>query len=491
MMRLRLFARDDPSRQLESRVLDEGEVSIGRGAQADWAVDDPGRALSRLHLVVAVRGGMLTVRDTSTNGVFLGSPRQRPERDRPVPVSPGEPIQFGPYMLLAEAETAGADLPPFAPAPPSAPSPAATASPFGAPADRGEVERAKPRNPFGSALKADPIALDEDPAETDAWERRREYKAGDWNPAPHRRPDHSEMIGSAQAWAEPPAPAEREHGLGFDAPFTGPILREPDAPSPDAVQIPSNWDAPAPAEAAPLAADPAPQSILPVEPARPDTPAPGAAEPVAPAPPNARPSTSPAADAALFDAFCAGAHLSPNNFAGQDRAELMERLGALYRQSILGVADLMNERTALKNDFRMVRTTIRAQGNNPFKWVPPQRIAVELLRDEDGSGYVTGERALNEALHDVKAHMLCMLAGMRAALGATFDLLAPSEIEQRVSRGGFVIPGQKGAAAWNEYAELFATLRREADDSAEGPINRAFRDAYEAQLRQLDGGTGR
>jgi len=212
--------------------------------------------------------------------------------------------------------------------------------------------------------------------------------------------------------------------------------------------------------------------------------------------PTPRPVTAPApaaaGDDALFDHFCAGARLSPNAFAGEDRALLMERLGAVYRQAILGVADLMSERTALKNDFRMVRTTIRPEGNNPFKWVPPQRIAVELLRSEDGSGYVTGERALSEALHDVKAHMLCVLAGMRGAIGATFDLLSPAEIEARTANRGFVMPGQRSAAAWTDYVEQFASQRREADDSVDGPINRAFRDAYEDQLRQIDApGRGR
>ncbi|MET0270359.1 MAG: type VI secretion system-associated FHA domain protein TagH, partial [Sphingomonas sp.] len=178
---------------------------------------------------------------------------------------------------------------------------------------------------------------------------------------------------------------------------------------------------------------------------------------------------------------------SPDAFAGEDRARVMERLGTVYRQAILGIADLMGERTALKNDFRMVRTTIRPQNNNPFKWAPPQRIAIELLRTDDGSGYSTGEAALNEALHDVKAHMLCVLAGMRGAIGATFDLLSPSEIEARTANRGFVMPGQKSAAAWSEYVEQFATQRREADDSAEGPINRAFRQSYEDQARALDG----
>ncbi len=508
MIRLRLFNRQDPSRQIDSRVLDEGEMTIGRGIKADWQVPDPERDMSRLHLTVAVRGGMLTIRDTSANGVFVGNPRTRLDHDRPVSVSRGESIVFGPYMIVAE-EDAGAVV---------EEKPVAGDDPFSLARDDADAPPPKPRDPFGSALRPDPIKLDDEPGDgVDAWERRREFKAGDWDPvAPHRRPDHSELIGTPQGWTEPPPPPAREHGLGFDAPFVSPILREPGPAVPGDIAIPSDWDAvpvtpaaapaPAPVQRSEPPVTPLPAAIvdpiLPVPPAPPvmaDDPilpvAALVADPIlppAPAPtsvsaPVSVPAGTPAAgDDVLFDSFCAGARLSPNAFAGEDRALLMERLGAVYRQAILGVADLMSERTALKNDFRMVRTTIRPEGNNPFKWVPPQRIAIELLRSEDGSGYITGERALSEALHDVKAHMLCVLAGMRGAIGATFDLLSPAEIEARTANRGFVMPGQRSAAAWSDYVEQFAAQRREADDSVDGPINRAFRESYEDQLRQID-----
>lgn len=510
MIRLRLFHRQDPSRQIDSRVLDEGEMTIGRGIKADWQVPDPERDMSRLHLTVAVRGGMLTIRDTSANGVFVGNPRTRLDHDRPVPVSRGESIVFGPYLVVAEEDAAAV----------VDETPILDDDPFTGPLARsrdeaGIVPPAKPRDPFGSALRPDPIKLDEEPGDgVDAWERRREFKAGDWDPvAPHRRPDHAELIGTPQGWTEPPPPPAREHGMGFDAPFVSPILREPGPTVPGDIAIPSDWDAvpvtppPAPAPApVPVQRSEPPAAPLPpaiLDPILPVPPAPAAppvmvddpilppaapvADPVMPPAPVSAPTAAAAAgDDVLFESFCAGARLSPNAFAGEDRALLMERLGAVYRQAILGVADLMSERTALKNDFRMVRTTIRPEGNNPFKWVPPQRIAIELLRSEDGSGYITGERALSEALHDVKAHMLCVLAGMRGAIGATFDLLSPAEIEARTANRGFVMPGQRSAAAWSDYVEQFAAQRREADDSVDGPINRAFRESYEDQLRQID-----
>jgi type VI secretion system protein ImpI len=167
----------------------------------------------------------------------------------------------------------------------------------------------------------------------------------------------------------------------------------------------------------------------------------------------------------------------------------MERLGGVYRQAVLGIADLMRERTTLRNEYRMVHTAVQPEGNNPFKWVPPQRIAVELLREEDG-GYTTGERALNDALHDVKAHLLCTLAGMRAALSATFDALAPAQAEARLGGRGYLMAVQRDAALWGEYVSLAESLRLEAEDNPDGLINRAFRHGYEEQAAEIGRGTG-
>lgn len=101
---------------------------------------------------------------------------------------------------------------------------------------------------------------------------------------------------------------------------------------------------------------------------------------------------------------------------------------------------------------------------------------------------MTGERALNEALRDVKAHLLCMLAGMRQALTATFDALSPDAVEKRIAGRGYLMKAQRDAAAWTDYVALAAQLKDEAEDSADGLINRAFRAGYETQAEELGNG---
>jgi predicted component of type VI protein secretion system len=189
-----------------------------------------------------------------------------------------------------------------------------------------------------------------------------------------------------------------------------------------------------------------------------------------------------AGDGALLDAFCEGARLDVSAFAGEDPAEVMRRLGAVYRQMVLGLGDLMNERTSVKGEFRLERTTVRAEGNNPFRWAPAHRVAVDLLKARD-DGFLSGPAAVRVSFEDMKKHLLCMLSGLKAAVSSTLDSLSPTVVEEQMSGRSFL---SRGGAAWNEYSRLYAEFKRQAGDDPDSPVNREFRSAYERRLQELD-----
>ncbi len=536
MIALRLFSAADASRQIDVRVVDEREeLTIGRDAAAGWPLADPDRALSRLHLKVALRDGVTRVTDTSTNGVTLAGRDERLPRDQPVTVDLGERLEVGPYVILVER----AD--PMT-APRSAPA-RNTASPFDSGDEAPEPSAKRRADPFASALPRDPLgdapigslgrSGDSALADGDAWDRKGERQAGDWDgPAKVRNP--GALIGAPLAWRDPAAAEVDERGFGFDVPFSRPMLRTPDIAASD-LAIPSDWDAasasPAAREAqktpdagadkaqtvpprpvsppqSPKTEDPTPQVasrphsprfVAPAVPtpdgvqsrACPDEDADRDGEPAsegaleAEPTPMPRPATdSPPAVPGLLEAFCAGARLDPASFALEDQAKLMERVGAVYRHMVLGLSDVMSERTALKSEYRMVRTTIQADANNPLKWAPPQKVAAELLRGSN-DGFLAGPDAVTESFQDIKKHLLCMLAGLRAALSSTLDSLAPGKIEESIKDQSFVLK-PRGAVAWAEYARVYAQLRKDAEDNPDSPVNREFRAAYEKQLTELD-----
>ncbi|MET0293373.1 MAG: type VI secretion system-associated FHA domain protein TagH, partial [Phenylobacterium sp.] len=187
----------------------------------------------------------------------------------------------------------------------------------------------------------------------------------------------------------------------------------------------------------------------------------------------------------LLDAFCAGAKLDAGAFSGEDPHEVMRRLGAVYQQMVLGLADLMDERTCVKADYRMDRTTVRAEGNNPFKWAKPQRLAVDLLKVRQ-DGFLSGQAAVKSSFEDMKKHLLCLLAGMRGALTTSLDSLSPAQVEAELKGESFILKN-RASAAWNVYGRLYAKFLTQAHDDPDSPVNRDFRAAYEAQLRALDG----
>ena len=524
MIRLRLFSSAQPSCQIDQRMIGEDAVVIGRDASADWVIADPDRALSRRHCTVRLVGAAIGVRDTSANGTFVGESSERIPPDVETIVTPGGMIRLGTFSLSVEAPAV--DLPAT-----SAPIVAAAATPslFAPPAGLDPVNApARPSrpDPFASQLVPDPLLADHKPGDRvalgdgDAWERRPAARAGDWD-VPRERDGHENLIGTPREWAEP-ARAERDAGFGFDAPFDRPVLMAAPATAAD-IAIPEDWAEPTPPPAKPAtkakaakAEKGAKATVLgaPSAPIEPTTPSEAEAAPVA-APPPAPVAAPPAApvpipppvatvpilpprvtavaspgdsgavdDAGLFEAFCAGARLSPASFSVDERAAAMTRLGEVYRGMVLGLADLMSERSALKNEYRLSRTMVRAEQNNPFKWAPPQRLAIEVLRGGD-TGFAGGGEAVADSFRDIKMHILCLLAGMRAAITTTMGSLSPATTEAALEGRNFLIKAQRDAAAWVDYVDRFERFKADADDNADGPVNRAFRNAYEKQYAVL------
>ncbi|EJS3852531.1 FHA domain-containing protein, partial [Pseudomonas aeruginosa] len=57
--------------QCSEKVLDQGQLTIGRGPDNDWVLPDPERLVSSRHCTILNRDGVYYLTDTSTNGVLL------------------------------------------------------------------------------------------------------------------------------------------------------------------------------------------------------------------------------------------------------------------------------------------------------------------------------------------------------------------------------------------------------------------------------------
>lgn len=339
MIQLRLFRAAEPFQQLEQRSLEEGEMTIGRDASAHWMIADETCELSRRHCTISLGESGPVLRDTSTNGVFIGDERTRAPRGAACALAPYETLHLGQYLIVLEP------------------------------------------------LEAVPA--------NDVFETAHLFQT---------------------------------------------VLAA------DALVVRSDWDIDDVGEAA-----------------------------------NDRP---PLTDAALLEAFCLGAGLDPSSFAGEDPATVLERAGAMYKQMVLGVGDLLSERHLIKADFNMDRTKVGAEGNNPFKWAPTRRVAVDLLRARE-DGFLWGPAAVRASFSDLKKHTMCLMSGSRASVDHALRSLAPQLIEaESVADGALRL--NKSDSFWRTYQRAHTRLADEEASDGQASLNRAFKAGYERRLREFE-----
>lgn len=185
-------------------------------------------------------------------------------------------------------------------------------------------------------------------------------------------------------------------------------------------------------------------------------------------------------DGSMLEAFCEGAKLDVSALSGEEPAEIMRRAGEIYRQMVLGLGDLVSQRSSAKADLSMDRTTIGAEGNNSFKWAPGRRLAIDLLLGRE-AGFLPGPEAIKASFEDVKKHMLGTLAGFDAAMRAVLDLASPTSIAGQVDgQSGFL--KSRPALCWAEYEKAHGQLLAELEERRDGPVNKAFVTAYQREM---------
>ncbi|MBB4286253.1 type VI secretion system-associated FHA domain protein TagH [Roseospira goensis] len=85
----------------QTRGLESGSLTIGRGPDNDWILADPQRHLSKQHCEIAFTGSDFVLTDTSTNGVFINGAVAPVGRGSSVVLAQGDVMRLGEYELRA------------------------------------------------------------------------------------------------------------------------------------------------------------------------------------------------------------------------------------------------------------------------------------------------------------------------------------------------------------------------------------------------------
>jgi type VI secretion system protein ImpI/type VI secretion system protein len=170
-----------------------------------------------------------------------------------------------------------------------------------------------------------------------------------------------------------------------------------------------------------------------------------------------------------------------------DRVESMERLGSVLRQMIIGMREVLMTRTAIKGEFRMNQTMIKATGNNPLKFSVSEDQAISAMVRTPDKGYLDPTDAVKEALDDIRAHEVAMVTGMQAALKGLLSQLDPQALAAKLEEGGgrgSLFKGKK-TQYWEIYEKKYAEIAEQAENDFQDLFQNEFARAYEAQLKKL------
>ena len=189
----------------------------------------------------------------------------------------------------------------------------------------------------------------------------------------------------------------------------------------------------------------------------------------------------------LWAAFCDGAGIGFEPPQGIN-PELMRVAGALLNSAVAGTLQLMMVRATAKHELRAQVTVIRARNNNPLKFSPDARSALEQLLQPPIRGFLAGPAAITDAMQDLVGHAIGTMAGTRAALEGVLDRFTPRQLEAKLvgkSVLDTVLPMNRKAKLWELYLQNFEVIHDEAHDDFHSLFGRAFLAAYEQQLERL------
>ncbi|MBS0967393.1 type VI secretion system-associated FHA domain protein TagH [Nissabacter archeti] len=453
--------------------------TIGRSVDNNLVLPDEDRAISRLQAIVHISADgecRITNRGNVTRVVLNDIPL---ERGRQVELQDGDLLDIDDYQLQVTDLSQSAPPPSYTTPPVEAPRPREAPRLTGVPR-LAEVPRpAEPAAVIVTPPPAQPLASPQAHAAPDRYAAPEPYSAPEqYNaPEPYSAPEPAALV-------QPAAPYDAQAQQRAEQALLARQQAMQDAPLPAAE----------PAQAAP-AADPQPLPLTPPEPPR-AAPRSGrlGIDPVGyTAPPVPRHSNllhgSPQAlDGNMLDALLEGIGLNdlqpPPRF---DEHQLREvgRLLSLFSQ---GTVALLSSRSILKRGVKAEMTMILDEANNPFKLLPSGKTVLMQMFGSKMPGFMPPEQAVRDALIDLQAHQLGMIAGIRAIISAMLQSFNPDRLEEEARREGnaprFSLSSNRKAALWDHFAKTYQKTAGEVENDFHTLFGEAFLRAYDAEVNQ-------
>ncbi|MCX8955877.1 type VI secretion system-associated FHA domain protein TagH [Erwinia psidii] len=188
--------------------------------------------------------------------------------------------------------------------------------------------------------------------------------------------------------------------------------------------------------------------------------------------------------AALMDGMGLDYHADKPTLT-EDQMRITGRMLSLFSQ---GTVALLSSRSILKRGVKAEMTMILNEANNPFKILPSGKTVLMQIYQSEMPGFMPPEQAVRDALVDLQAHQLGMIAGIRAIIAAMLQSFNPQRLEDFARRDGNmprISPGMmKKAALWDYFLRHYQKMSGEIEDDFHTLFGNAFLQAYDMEVNQ-------
>jgi type VI secretion system protein ImpI len=460
-------------------------LRVGRASGNDWVLPDTTRFISSHHFDVDFREGSWWLTDKSTNGTFLvGQPYRL---DGPYRLNQGDRFQIGPYFVVVLLGAAPVAAPGFG-----------AQTGFGAPQPVAQPPAIDYSDPWAVGSVAAPV----DPMPRSASNVRRSDFGDEFIAAPSisappaRGPSYGTPPAQPPSFAAP-SPAQQQTGFGVPpvappapggigappistpppAPFGAPpspafggaqlsLPPTPMQPAPVAPPPPApGWTTPPlqpnAGPSAGFAGTPAP-AVMPIGapvgmPPPPPPPMP-LGQPVAPPPPPMAAAAPVNEDAgrAFVRAFCEGAGLPTDAVSKIAPQDFARELGSTMRVVSTEMMAMLQDRATTKRFTKGGdRTMIGAKNNNPLKFLPDAKQAMEVMFVAPRDGFMKAGESVTAGMADIRLHQMAVFAAIQPALLKLLEDLSPDAIDDGSGGGAVSIlsGGANKKKAWDTFVE--------------------------------------
>ncbi|WP_349842066.1 type VI secretion system-associated FHA domain protein TagH [Erwinia amylovora] len=190
----------------------------------------------------------------------------------------------------------------------------------------------------------------------------------------------------------------------------------------------------------------------------------------------------------LLAALLAGMGLD----ARQDKIPLNEeqmyttgRMLSLFSQ---GTVALLSSRSILKRGVKADMTMVLNEANNPFKILPSGKTVLMQIYQSQLPGFMAPERAVRDALVDLQAHQLGMIAGIRAIIAALLQSFNPQRLQDSAHKDSqlprIALSSRRKAALWDYFTRHYQNTSGDIEDDFHTLFGEAFLQAYDMEVSQ-------